>query len=371
MGKAGVMNRAAFLVPLAALSEIAAAPPSPPVPQVSQSPMRIASFQAGAVRCGALEKIPIRAVAPLPVAAAIAEPGEPVRLAFRIDQEGRPLSIRQIGPAYPALDLRDLAPALAAWRFEPGAGQSDCEIAFTVRLNSVESAEDALLYRYAALGRMQFPDSSGGALVGQAFVRLRPQGSNCVPDPAPREPISLPFQSIPELPGGMSYSFFSYDVDAQGTPVHIRLLNSSGNGMLDMSGDIAVGRARFPPRPRTGCLYYFYRHSTEAASAPAQPPVDFHPAGSACADDISREVATRFRMRYPVEFMRRPAEGWVVFTHDVERSGALANIRILASEPAARFGEEVLRAAAEVRVDASPNAQRGCVQRVRFVLPRR
>ena len=366
------MNRAIFLVPLAVLSEAAAAPPSATVPQVPQSPMRIANFQAGPVRCGALEKIPVRAVAPLPVAAAIADPGVPIRLAFRIDQEGRPLGIRQIsGLAYPALDIRDLAPALTAWRFEPGAEQSECEIAFAVRLDSVESADEALLHRYAALGRMQIPGSNGGALVGQAFARLRPRGSTCMVDPAPREPITLPFQSIPEIPGGVSYSFFGYDVDAEGRPVHIRLLGSSGNRMLDMSGDIAIGRARFPPRPRTGCLYYFYRHSTEAAPAPAQPPVDFHPAGSACAENVSREVATHFRMRYPVEFMRRPAEGWVVFTHDVERSGALANIRILASEPAARFGEEVSRAAPEVRVAAVPSVQRGCVQRVRFVMPRR
>lgn len=365
------MNRAAFLVPLAALSEIGAAPP-PPVPQVPSSPMRIASFQAGPVRCGALEKIPVRAVAPLPVAAAVAGPGDPIRFGFRIDREGRPLGIRQIGgPADPALEIRDLAPALTAWRFEPDAEQTDCEIAFAVQLDSVDSADEALLHRYAALGRMQIPGSNGGALVGRAFARLRPRGSNCAVDPVPREPITLRFQSIPEVPGGMSYSFFGYDVDAEGQPVHIRLLGSSGNRLLDMSGDIAIGRARFPAQPRTGCLYYFYRHSTEGVPAPAQPPVDLHPADAACADDIMREVAANFRMRYPVEFMRRPAEGWVVFTHDIEKSGALANIRILASEPAARFGEEVSRAAAEVRVSAIPSAQRGCVQRVRFVLPRR
>jgi TonB family protein len=367
------MNRVVFLVALAALLETGAAPPQPlaPARQAELSAMRIASFRAGPVRCGGFEKVPIRAVTPLPTAAAVAEP-EPIRFRFRIDQEGRPLGIRQIGgPANPALDISDLAPALVAWRFEPGAGQTDCEIAFTVQLDTVEGADEALIYRYAALGRMQIPGGNGGALIGQAFARLRPSGSTCTADPVPRAPIDLRFQSIPEFPGGMSYSFFSYDVDGQGRPVHIRLLNSSGNRLLDMEADVAIGRARFPPRPRTGCLYYFYRVSTRAVPAPTEPPADVPATSAACADDIPRQVAAHFRMRYPVEFMRRPAEGWVVFSYDVATSGELGNIRIVASEPAARFGEEVSRAAAEVRVSAIPGAQRGCVQRVRFLLSRR
>jgi len=366
------MNRAAFLVALVALLESGAAPPSPVAPVRQASALRIASFRAGPVRCGAFESVPVRVVAPLATATALAEPRDPIRFGFRIDRQGRPLSIRRIGGAPdPALDIRDLEPVLAAWRFEPGAEQADCQITFTVRLDTVESADESLLYRYAALGRMQIPDGSGGALVGQAFDRLRPPGSTCTADPVPREPINLRFQSIPGIPGDLSYSVFSYDVEAQGQPAHIRLLNSSGNRLLDMQGDIAIGRARFPARPRTGCLYYFYRFSGQGAPAPPQPPVDLHPAGAACADDIAHEVATHFRMRYPAEFRRRPAEGWVVFTHDVEISGLLSNIRIVESEPAASFGEEVARAAPEVRVGAIPHAQHGCVQRVRFQLQSR
>jgi len=364
------MNWASLLITLAAIFDTAAAPA--PVVQVRPAPLRIASFHAGSVRCGGSEEIPVRAVAPLPVAAAVAEPAEPIRFGFRIDQEGRPLSIRQTGgTANPALDTRDLVPAMIAWRFAPGAERSDCDIAFTVRFESVAAADKALLYRYAALGRMQMPDGGGGALVREAFSRLRPRGTTCMTDPVPREPINLPYQSIPEIPGGISFSFFSYDVDAQGRPAHLRLLHSSGNRMLDMAGDIALGRAVFPAQPRTGCLYYFYRYSTEAAPAPALTPIDLHPAGSACAGAISDQVATRFQMRYPIEFTRRPAEGWVVFSYDVETSGAVGNIRILESEPAARFGEEVSRAAAVLRVDPISSAQRGCVQRVRFQLPPR
>jgi hypothetical protein len=366
------MNRTVFLVALAALLETGAASQSPIAPDRPPSVLRIASFHAGPARCGAFEKAPVRAIAPLPVASALAEPGDPIRFGFRIDQEGRPLSIRQIGgPEYPALDMRDLAPALTAWRFEPGAAQTDCEIAFTVRLDSVESADEALVYRYAALGRLQIPGSSGAALIGQAFVRLRRPGSTCTSDPVPREPINLQFQSIPEIPGGISYSFFSFDVDAEGRPAHIRLLDSSGNRPLDVAGDIAIGQARFPAQPRIGCLHYFFRNSRERVAAPVEPPSDFYPASAACADEIPRKVTMLFRLRYPVEFVRRPAEGWVVFTYDIARSGELGNIRILASEPAARFGEEVSRVAAEVRVSGVPRAQRGCVQRVRFVSPGR
>jgi hypothetical protein len=372
MGKAWAVNRAVFLLALAALLETGAAPPSPIVPARQSSVLRIASFHAGPVRCGRFEEVPVRAVAPLPTATALAEPGEPIRFGFRIDQEGRPLSIHRIGgAANPALDASDLAPALAAWRFEPGARQAECEAAFTVRLDSVENADLSLLYRYAALGRMQVPGGLGGGLVRQAFDRLRPPGSTCRADPVPREPINLRFQSIPEVPGGMSYSVFSYDVDAQGRPAHIRLRDSSGNHPLDVAGDIAIGRARFPAQPRTGCLYYFFRFSTEGVPAPADPPIDFHPAGAACADDIPRQVGALFHMRYPIEFVRRPAEGWVIFSYDVAASGALNNVRIIASEPAARFGEEVSGGAAGLRLGGVSSAQRGCVQRVRFRLPRR
>ena len=363
------MNRAAFLTTLAALIEAGAAAPTPSAPAPPESALRIASFQAGPARCGASERIPVRTVTPLPVAAALAEPGDPIRLSFRIDQDGRPLSIRQIGgPEYPALDMRDLAPALTAWRFEPGAAQADCEIAFTMRLDSVESADEALLFRYAALGRLQLP-GNGGALVRQAFLRLRRPGSTCAPDPVPLAPINVQFQSIPEIPGGISYSVFSFDVDAEGRPVHIRLLGSSGNGPLDVAGDAAIGGTRFPAQARIGCLHYFFRNSTERVAAPVEPTSDSYRANPACAGEIPWEIATLFRRLYPVEFRRRPAEGWVILGYDIARSGALDNVRILASEPAARFGEEVSRAAAEVRVKGRP--QRGCVQRVRFLLPGR
>jgi hypothetical protein len=346
-------------------------PPIVTVPQPATPQYRIASFAAGPVRCGEGERVPVRFVAPLPIAVALAGPVPPVRFQFRIDQEGRPLGIGRTGDAVdPQLDLRDLAPALAAWRFGAGEAASGCEVIFSVQVDAVESADDALLYRYAALGRMQIPGSLGGALVGRAFARLRPPGSTCAPDPVPRERIVTRSQAIPEVQGGISYSFFSYDVDASGRPVHIRLLSSSGNRALDLQGDIALGRARFPAQPRSGCLYYFYRYSIEKEPAqPAPPTTDFQPAAARCDDDVPRRVGALFRMQFPIEFTRRPAEGWAVFTYDVAASGELRNVAIAASEPAARFGEEVLRAARTVRLADVPGAQRGCVTRVRFLLP--
>jgi hypothetical protein len=361
------MSRFSYLALPTFLLAMAAAAPTPR----PQAPvMRLASFHPGPVSCGADEAVALRAPAPLPTAS-LARSGNPIHFGFRIGPNGRPLGIHQLGdPADPALDIRDLAPALSAWHFEPGGARGDCEIAFTVRLASVDEADDVLLYRYAALGRMQIPGSGGDALLGQTFDRLRPRGSTCRSDPAPLEPINLRFQSIPEIPGGLSYSFYSYDVDEQGRPVHVRLLNSSGNRTLDMAGDIAIGGARFPAQPRVGCLYYFYRFSTDAIPAPTAPPSDLYPQGPACDALASRQVASRIRMEFPPEFLRRRAEGWVVFAYDVETPGMLSNVRILASEPAARFGEEVSRAATEVRVSGLRDAQRGCVQRVRFQLPR-
>jgi hypothetical protein len=362
-----------LLLSAAALEASAFQPPPPiiSVPQAPQSRFGIASFDAGPVQCGNAERVPERFVAPLPIAAPLAGPVPPIRFRFRIDKEGRPLSIGAAdGGADPRLDLRDLAPALAAWRFAPGAAVSGCEVDFSVRFDSVEDAEDALLYRYAALGPMQIPGSSGGALIRDAFDRLRPPGATCTSDPVPRERITVQFQAIPEVPGGISYSFFRYDIDASGLPVHIRLLSSSGNRALDVQGEFALGRARFPAQPLSGCLYYFFRFSTERVSAPPAPPTErFRPEAAQCGAGVPRRVGALFRMKFPIEFARRPAEGWAIFTYDVAASGALRNVRIVASEPAARFGEEVLRAAAAVRLAGDFGVQRGCVQRVRFVLP--
>jgi TonB family protein len=365
------VNRAVSAAALAALL-MAAAPPEPTARGFRAAAMRIASFHAGPVRCGGQERVPVRALSPLPTASAAADAGEPIRFGFRIDPDGRPLGIRRIGsPGSPALDERDLAPALTAWRFAPGTPQADCEIGFTVQLDSVESADEPLLQRYAALGRMQIPGSSGAALVGRAFARLRPPGATCLVDPVPRAPIALSYRQIPELPGGISYSLFSYDVDAAGKPVHIRLLGSSGNRALDIAGDGALGAARFPAAPLTGCLYYFFRNDVEGVPAPPEPPEQLHPRGSACDEEIARRAGAGFHIRYPIEFLRRPAEAWVVLGYDVEPSGELSNLRVIESEPAARFGEEVLRAAAEVRVTGVERPQRGCTQRVRFVVPGR
>ena len=368
------------MVPFLPLLLLAAAPlppvvvPSPPpsviVPS-SPPPNRIATFRSGPVRCGDAERVPVRHLEPLPVAVRLAGPVAPIRFRFRIHSDGRPLGIGRAGaPADPQLDVRDLAPALAAWRFAAGEEAAACEVSFEVRLDSIETADDALLYRYAALNRMQIPGSGGGALVRQALARLQPPGSTCGRDPVPREPIVLRTRAIPEVPGGISYSFFSYDVDASGRPVHIRLLSSSGNRALDLQGDLTLGRARFPAQPLSGCLHYFYRYSIEKVPPPPPPPADsFQPAVMRCEDDVPRRVGQLFRMQFPIEFTRRPAEGWAIFTFDVAASGELRNVRILASEPAERFGEEVLRAASSVRLADVAGAQRGCVSRVRFVLP--
>jgi len=355
-----------------ALLLLAAPPPAIVTPLPLLPAPRIASFEPGPVRCAGAERVPERYLAPLPVAVPLSGPVAPVRLRFRIDREGRPLGIGLAGtPADPRLDVRDLAPALAAWRFAPRSA-AECEVSFAVRLDSVEDAPDALLYRYAALGGMQIPESPGGALVRQAFARLRPPGSTCRVDPRPREPIRLRPREVPEVPGGISYSFFSYDVDASGRPVHIRLLSSSGNRALDTRGDLVLGGARFPAQPLSGCLYYFYRYSIEKVPAPPIPPSRaFRPAIAQCRKDIPARIGPLFRMQFPIEFTRRPAEGWAIFTYDVAASGELRNVRIVASEPAARFGEEVLRAAAEVRLADVEGAQRGCVSRVRFQLPDR
>ncbi len=371
------MSPSAILALALVVASVQPGAPAPP-PIVRMAPvdrpaLRLASFHPGEVRCGGVVRRAIRSQIPLPTAVALGEDMSPpaIGLRFRIDTHGRPLSIRPDGArVHPRLDVRDLQPALAAWRFEPGAAAAECAVDFAVRLDSVASADLGLLYRYAALNRMQMP-GPGGALVRAAFERLTPAGSNCVrPPPRELERRDPDYQSIPEVPGGISYSFYGFDIDAAGRPAHIRLLSSSGNRELDLRGDFAVGSARYAPAARHGCTYYYFRYSTEVVKPPPAPaPRDFRPADSDCPDRAHLPPEQTARLQFPMEFSRRAAEGWAILVYDIAANGEVRAPRIAASEPAAAFGEQVLNALEGANVGKPPRAFRGCVARIRFDLP--
>jgi TonB family protein len=352
-----------------------AAQPSPivAVPAAADQEPRIASFRPGAVRCDGVEVAPSHREEPLPGGLAYAppqSPRDPIEYRFRISPEGRPLGIRAgaTGPRI-AIDTRDLAPALAAWRFPAGTERNDCRIEFGVEVQKVSTADPSLLHRYLALGRPQAPGFN--QLVARAaWERLRPAGSTCFEPPAMvRQRNYPPFEAIPQTAGGLSYAFLTFDVDARGRPVDIRLAGSSGNVVLDREARLAVTASRYAPEPRRGCFYYYFKRNTEGAMPPGRDdPLDrYRPEGATCPTE--RRWDELPRLLFPTEFLARGIDGWAVVQFDLAPWGGVGNVRAVAAEPAEAFGIQAVRIVAQARAAPSAAGYRGCVDRVVFVLP--
>lgn len=353
----------------------------PPGPNGSTTAMvsSITRFLPGEVRCDGATIAPVLREEPLPVGSrrpttlptGIASPPASIALEFRIDATGRPLTIRTADPPSPSylLDMRDVVPAFAAWRFAPGAERRNCTVAFAVRSEPLGTAELSTLYRYLALQRPGLPGFSFP--VGRAaFDRLRPAGSTCSDEPSVRLRAYPPFEEIPQAAGTRSHSFLAYDIDASGRPRNVRLLGSGGNAELDRASIAAIGDSRFAPEARTGCTYYYYRNLSEPMAAPATPePATFKTADSDCPDDRNFAWSKLPDLSFPAEFAARNTEGWAVVRFDVAPWGEVGNVTVAAAEPAAAFGERAQSVVRAAKKNVSDRGYRGCVTRVVFKLP--
>ncbi len=341
--------------------------PPPPIPvPPSAGQVALVAFQPGVVRCGSKVARPVFAPAPN---LAQAWGGSPARfglvtLRFEIADDGRPLSISEPERA-PGMyfDTSDLAPTLAAWRFAPGA-RAGCTVTFSPDVQPVATAPIAAVHRAFAL-----PHSTGPAEAAMR-KRLMLESEQCF---APKPPVvrlrAYPdFGTIPQPPGTASYAMVGHDIDARGKPVRVRILSSDGNVSLDAAAVRAVSDSRFGPGARSGCSYPYHRRQAQPLVAPPAPdPADFRPAVANC--DAKAPWALPPRMTYPEPFRRRAIEGWAVIGYDVAPWGATGKVTVLASEPAAAFGEAAKRIVQQAQRPPSTTGATGCVDRVVFKLP--
>ena len=350
------------------------APPAPPAPP-APAPPRIASFHAGQASCSGAPQLPRAVEQPLPSGIGYLPPAlspEPIRLQFRIDAEGHPLSIRSANsPSRSGIDGRDVAAALAAWRFAPGAERGDCTVAFDVRVAPVEAAELPVLHRYLALSRPGLPGFNQ-AVGRAAFQRVKPAGSDCFdPPPAVRQRVYPAFEEIAQAPGGTSYTFLHFDVDAEGRPVNVRVASSSGNDELDRQSLDAVGRSRFAPERHRGCTYtYFRRPDVDLAAPEPLPMPSYRPKDSTCTPDEER-WAHLPPLSFPPEFQHRRILGWAIIRYDLAPWGQVGNASVVAAEPAAAFGDQALQTVRNARARESAAGAVGCIVRVRYRMPER
>lgn len=353
------------LLLLAALSPQIPAPPVivPPI----ESRTVLIDFQPGKATC---DGAPVSATLAQPVPTIAVMGSErtiaPFDLTFRIADDGRALGIAT-APRVPNgqyVTADDLQPALAASRFAAGQPRATCSIRYSAIAEPVADAPIALVFRYLALPRTnryldaavsrRAREASPACFAGRPMVVL----NQAYPD----------FDAIPQPAGALSMTVVSYDIDAAGKPQQVRTLVSDGNAALDAAGRDAIARSRYGRTERTGCTYPFYRRQATPLAPPPLPPVSDFRTNPACDEDGNRWTLPP-RMTFPEPFRRRAIEGWAVVRYDVAPWGQTGNVTVLASEPAASFGEQARSIVQSARRRESSTGATGCIDRVIFRLP--
>lgn len=279
-------------------------------------------------------------------------------LTFRIDDEGRPLSIRREGTGYVA-DAQDVMPAFAASRFAAGEARDRCTVTFTDSRSALSAAPVDDVRAYSV-----FPSATPSDAV---WRRIRPAGATCY-DPTPGVLLRAypDFTKLPEQRGALAWSMVGFDIDRNGKPVAIRTVTGSSQPALDVAARQAVRHSRFVPGARTGCLFpYFKAPATLPAPIPPEEEA-VRPAGATCPSNHGWVRAPQ--LSYPGAYRRRSIEGWAMIAYDVAPWGETGNVRVLSAEPTAEFGDAAVAMIRNASLPPSRTGYLGCVDRVRYVM---
>lgn len=343
------------LLLLAALSAQA----SPPI-RTATGERQFLQWVAEDARCGGepVSAKRLRTPANALVAPHMSMSPQPLVVEFRLDASGRPLSIRRTGSGFsPFSD--DVVPALAASKFEVAGHRSGCSITYRPQRSSYADAPVAALIDYSLT-------PTAGQLPREAWARIEGEGANCANEPRPSllRRAYPDFKQIAGSVGSRDWTMVRYDLDKRGRPVDIRIAHDTGNAALNRASVQAVRDSRFADGARTGCTYPYWRNA-EILAAPEAPHVaSFRRSDATCP--IHEPWQNQLSLVFPPAFRQRAIEGWAVIGFDTAPWGATGNIRVLASEPAAEFGD---RAAGIVRGGRKAENRQGyvgCVELVRF-----
>lgn len=354
--------------------------PPPPAAMIHGPYRNVALFEPGPARCSGGIEIPLRIEEPVPVAATLFQEGlaggfqpSPIRLRFRIDADGRPLSIREESrEGFESwLDGSDVAPALASWRFRPGVERSDCSIIFSVRPFAPESLPEREKARYIAT-----PEGGGtlyqeGSVAAEAFAGLVPPDSTCADQPrvGVRTWTYVDPADVSSPPGSHSFAQIVYDVSDSGWAANVRVVRSSGNKDFDREAAEAMSGSRFEGPVRKGCTYVAALGARRPMPAPPPPAITAFARETDACSTRANGWADIPALTFPEPFRRRAIEGWAVIRYDVAPWGSVGNMSIVAAEPAEAFGQEAMRILANARRNASRLGETGCLQTLIFDIP--
>lgn len=321
--------------------------------------------------CGDVVVAPVQAGAIAPAAAGEGAGPERSTLHFAIDADGR---TRDIRPAQPGDDggPRAWSPEtqaeLASWRF-PAAARSDCRLEVAYAPVAVADADDALLARYFAVTR------TTGALREAVERRLGgPQGDCFGPRRAERRPLRAGYPDFLRgprpAPGVRSWTIVGWDVDAEGQPVGVRTVASSGDQIMDAEGRRAMQEMRLTPGPAlTGCVYNFYRNGETLTAPGLTPEEERRDPLQNCPQALRHRMVIASDLRFPAAFETRSIEGWALVRFDVAPWGQIANVAVIEAQPAAAFGDAAQRLIQRSRAEPGFEAGVRCVVPVRYRIP--
>lgn len=349
----------AIALPVVLILSSAPALSVPPPPIFNPGEQMFLQWTPGEVRCSGDPVEPVMMQRP---AANLRYTKGSIRQAyhFRIDDEGRALSVvSERGPSYTAV-TDDVGAALTASIFKQGAPQSDCHVEYRSTVTPLDQVPLADLYLYTLA-------PADRALYSAAQKRLEATPGGCMarPRPAPLRMSFPDFDRIPASPGTRDWAMVGYDLDAGGHPVRPHILAGSGNGALDKASIKAVRDSRYVDGARKGCLTPYWLAAAPLLSPLSTPP-DQKPANAQCAGEL--RWTTTPRLIYPLAYRRRSIEGWAQIAYDVAPWGETGNIQVLASEPSAAFGQQAMQMIRAARKEKSPTGASACVETIRFVI---
>lgn len=286
---------------------------------------------------------------------------------FNVDAQGRTTSIRRQPAPSSAYDTGDHAmqATMAAWRFAPGRPRRDCRYAAEPRRTPLSQASRPLALRLIS-------EASRPGFGAEEVGRLaRGPGSDCgVRGPSPRVQVYPAFELLPAAPGRRDWVALGYDLDSTGRPQRVEVLASSGSAPLDAAGRDALIRSQYQPGARRSCLYWYWRSPGELPAPPRPDLSTFVRPGDDCPNEENRTGRVKFvdgARHYPSAFRERNILGWAVVRFDVANWGAVGPAEVVASEPAAAFGQAAQNLVRTAKADPGPG-WRGCLQHVVFKL---
>ncbi len=325
--------------------------------------IRLVSWQASDVVCGAETVKPVRMEIPV---ADIARGDDPdvafeVVYHFRIDPYGRPLSIR---PDEASADLvhatiDDFEPALAGSRFPTAQPKTSCTVHY--------SAHQIPLREATAEQLLSIP-VDGSLAMDEFGELLRRPADTCATHPIPRVLAFPAIDLLPDILGHLGAALARYDVDATGATGGVEMLANSGPAELGPMVVQAIKESRYAAGAKHGCIAGFRVPPRGTLRPPPVPRDDpYLDPKHRCPREGSKLVHVE-DVPFPVPFQRRNIEGWGMIRFDVATDGSLENLETVLAEPAAAFGEQAKGVLLAGHADPVPTRLIGCIAKIRFAL---